>query len=257
MIDDLISEALMWIFKTQSTGYVERNLCGLVSTEMMFARTTLRLKEQLENPKEKTTATLSYQRTVSKGYVKGCSELIPQLVKTVRGQSNDLDLIEVLLSQGKQGAYCVRAARNKRGVCKTLTVRGDKAYRYIQWRRNKPIGLKCPQCKQALSRTHMKCLVEINGSPPAELSTIDVSGMSDDQYKLIRDITPLDIVLNKGLYHVFDKVVEGLGWDHQPSDHTNTNEPNEDELAEVLLSELDLEAMIELRSEVMKDVIED
>ncbi|KAI3655848.1 hypothetical protein MP638_004274 [Amoeboaphelidium occidentale] len=257
MADDLISEALRWIFKCTSISYVERNLCGLLSTETMFARTTLTLKDQLESPKERTTATLAYQKAVQAGYVKGTRRLIPQLAKPVHSQNLDANLVEVLLAQGKLGAYCVEAARNKTGVCKTLNVRGEEAYRYIQWRRNKPIGIKCPMCSQPLSRTHMKCLIEILGSPPAMLSTIDVSGMSEHQIELIRDMTPLDIVLNKGLYKVFDNVVNGQGWDHRQNQGTRKEEDDEDQLVETLLGECGLEAMIQIESELLQDSVRD
>ncbi|KAI3655529.1 hypothetical protein MP638_006855, partial [Amoeboaphelidium occidentale] len=255
LVDDLITEALMWIFKCKRICYVERNLCGLLGTEQMFARTILTLKEQLEKPKEKTTATLAYQEAISEGYVKGTPRLIPQLLKDVRGQDLNIDIFETLLTQGKQGAYCVKAARNKKGVCMTLTVRGERAYQYIQWRRNKPIGIDCPECHQSLSRTHMKCLIEINGLPPPELRVANINDMSGDQRELIKDITPLDIVLNKKLFMVFDKVVRGLGWGYQEqTEHIRIVEQDENALAEALLNECGLEEIVQLTEEVQDNV---
>jgi hypothetical protein len=264
-INDLITLACQWILSSERITIAERGLLGLIPTEHLLRNSALILKDQLRRVGDSVPAGKAFLESKNNAYALISQSLIARLHQVKHPElDNDAlpksELLRLNISWAtkccKLSSYCPKQARTQGGCCIEFKQRSPNSQRYARWRLNRPLDVECPQCKEtAFNREHFKCLTELYGErPPMTFRLSD-----KDKNAINRNMTALDIALNKGDYEFFDNAVEGKGWiatkkvnsgnsnqhDHTKLDVNDTS--NDNAVVTEVLNQADQEAATFLR----------
>jgi hypothetical protein len=217
-IDEFVTLACTWILSSERITIADRGLLGLIPTADMLRNSALILKDQLRRIGNSVPAGKAFIESKTNAHALLSQRLIPRLHQVKHPELNNDALPKAELQRlsiswaikcSKLSSYCPKQARTPGGCCIDFKIRMPNSQRYARWRLNRPLDVECPKCTEVpFSREHAKCLVELYGERPPKafcLSEKEKNGLN-------RNMTALDIALNKGDYEFFDHAVEGRGW---------------------------------------------